>query len=402
MTNTLNNKDNEDIHAILEKSIKENYTYENGALLAKVGKTAKTYGYDKLLHGKLSDIFSKHPDRYEVKEVSPIVKYVRLKAKPLKIIGKIDLNQIPHISLTRMNEAENVSENSTDKCNSNNITPGNSDNIVSKKEEPDRKQYYLADFNPSKFKYMATFMEDPIMRTSFELTFSYLKFNFFRALKEDKVLIKDNRLIWNSSLVDKNIETIFITGNIDSTNRISVDKIIPKSHPELKKCIEYFGKLPQPVDFSKDPLRPFNSDSPISVNYRHVLIDNPFRYPQSLLNLLGVEADKNNPDKARQQFECYESFLLQFFDGGLTQTRKKIALDPSIPLKCWYKETNKLCWLVPINMGITKVEPVALILEETSIDCDLRYVAKTILTLKDAYKCARLIAPVVSNWLFWK
>ena len=71
-------------------------------------------------------------------------------------------------------------------------------------------------------------------------------------------------------------------------------------------------------------------------------------------------------------------------------------------MKYWYRETNKLCLIIPLNLGVENNDPIALILEECDDNYFKGYKAKTILELRDAYRGARLVQTQISDWLNWR
>lgn len=63
-----------------------------------------------------------------------------------------------------------------------------------------------------------------------------------------------------------------------------------------------------------------------------------------------------------------------------------------------------MCWLIPLRLGLTEKVNLTLIAEPTILNEVPVYRAHTILPLKEAFKCARLLGHVKAEWLkdAWK
>ncbi len=65
----------------------------------------------------------------------------------------------------------------------------------------------------------------------------------------------------------------------------------------------------------------------------------------------------------------------------------------------WFMTTDRMCWLVPLELGIDGKASIALVLDLAELNGQKVYRAYTVLGLEDAYRSARLVDRVTAKWL---
>lgn len=344
---------------------------DNGwADLAKVALVANTKGYDKNQFGKIGFFVNSYPEEFEVTDgISKLQKLIRLK----KVSPVIESSQNPELIVT---------EGSTFSRQQKNI-----DGIY--------------DLTSHQFEFFKQLVADKQMANSIELAISYLRYNFFKLKYENKILEDGDQLLWNIGLLDKNFDVIWCIGEKTPSGKAKIKKLFSSTSSCAAKSIIRFKGAPQPFDFSKDSLLPFNTNLNMKFNFSHILGERSFRIPVSLQRLLGVDWTCDNWSVKTDEIEKYSPFVRKIFIGSVQETIKKIDSNPQIPLKYWYKETNTLCWLIPVDLGVENEEPLALVMEQCGEGDQIYYLGRTILEQTEAYKGARLVQKVNSEWLKW-
>ena len=116
---------------------------------------------------------------------------------------------------------------------------------------------------------------------------------------------------------------------------------------------------------------------------------------------------RNNPELPVEQkyasneqlAEKYYNYFSQLLLGSIASTLKRIKNGTDKPVRYWHKTTNKMCWLIPLRMGITEKVDIALVLEPSILNNVDVYIGRTILPLKEAFKSARVVEQVTAEWL---
>jgi hypothetical protein len=154
--------------------------------------------------------------------------------------------------------------------------------------------------------------------------------------------------------------------------------------------------LPEKASFDEVGDAFFNQNLEIRLNSSHIIADHLDRIPTSLRNLVKAETAESD---AANTSGFYAGFYRRLVDGAVMETRRLISSQPQTPQKCWYRRTNKICWLLPLKLGVDDKVTSALVLEQCQSNGQSYYQGHTIISLRDAYKSARVVQPVVSDWL---
>lgn len=184
-----------------------------------------------------------------------------------------------------------------------------------------------------------------------------------------------------------------------------VKLFLRRSGREAREMIRLFGnKKPELVEFQ---LSQYNPELPIETEFGHILDERADRIPEEIIDMIrnspSLPSDLKTTDKATLVRNC-RNFLRRLLAGCIEDARKRLANRNDEPVEFWYKTTDKMCWLIPLRLGITEDVNLALVLEPSILNDTSIYRAHTILNLKEAFKCARLLGPVRSEWLrdAWK
>ena len=213
----------------------------------------------------------------------------------------------------------------------------------------------------------------------FAVLYSYIFNTFSKAQDDDKIFSTNSHSIFNTGLLNKFGEEIFMlfekNERYDGSNEdiphwcfklfvITSSHEIPKDmRANLPTHVDYFENCPSELYF--------DTKKPVSSNLAHVILENRDRLPDSAQSF---------PDE----------LLIQIIGSAEQQMKKRILRNNRLVVPQYYNK--KIMYLAPMLIG-KDVVPVAI---ESH---DETYRINTILTPGMAYCNARLIMKPESNWL---
>jgi hypothetical protein len=245
--------------------------------------------------------------------------------------------------------------------------------------------------------YLSGIVSDNLLAENSDLLRNHLLFTFYRLQYEDKILTDGETLFWNTGLFSRSLDPIFALAICTESGIVSQLKFMLDSTPDAQSNINRFGSVPKMANYDEAGDATFNPNLEIRLNSSHIIADHLNRFPTSLRNL--VKADTPESEDAANSSCFCESFYRRLVDGAIMETKRLISSQPQTPQKCWYRRTNKICWLIPLKLGLDDKVTSALILEHCLSNGQSYYQGHTIISLRDAYKCARVVQPVISDWL---
>lgn len=233
---------------------------------------------------------------------------------------------------------------------------------------------------------------------------NFLKYTFHKAVTEGKVLEADNMRLFHTGLFHNNTDEVFLLWGYDNSGK-PVKLFLRKGVREARKMRRLFGnRVPELIEFQ---IIQFDSELPIETEFGHILDERADRIPAEIIDMIRNSPSLPSDFRAADRTAIvrkYRNFLRRLLAGCIEDARKRLANRSDEPVEFWYRTTNKMCWLIPLRFGITEDVNLALVLEPSSLNDTPVYRAHTILNLKEAFKCARLLGPVRAEWLrdAWK
>ena len=189
-------------------------------------------------------------------------------------------------------------------------------NLNSHNSEPKAlKPVGIVDLTPQNFSYLLPMLDDRQLAKHPEDVNNFVKNVARRLIKEDKILVEGEDVFFNTCLRDKTGEYIYALGKLLGNSYIKLKKVFSASSACGVYAIDKFNAVPQPIDFSNDPLTSFNTKAEVKANLDHILIDNFSRHPDSLKKLLGFEEGIES-DFQKDEIRKYLPFLTRLFWGS--------------------------------------------------------------------------------------
>lgn len=233
---------------------------------------------------------------------------------------------------------------------------------------------------------------------------NHIIYTYHKASAEGKVLEAGDMRLFHTGLFHNNTDDVYLLWGYDN-NGNPTKCFLRRSGKEAREIIRLFGnKKPELVEFQ---LSQFNSELPIEIEFGHILDERADRIPEEIIDMIrhnqSLPSEYKTADKSAL-VRKYRNFLRRLLTGCIEDARKRLANRSDEPVEFWYKTNDKMCWLIPLRLGITEDVNLALVLEPSSLNDTPVYRAHTILNLKEAFKCARLLGPVRAEWLCdaWK
>lgn len=238
----------------------------------------------------------------------------------------------------------------------------------------------------SKLKYLAQLAEAENWRyhnpkhsgrkidESVSVLYQYIMHTFTKAKDDDKIVYSDENAIFNTGLLTRNGEEIFMLfqKNIyENTFEWFFKSFYKESAHEIPQSLR--SKLPTHVDYFADNPADAYFDSSLTIHgsFDHIIDDNYDRLPEVLHTL-----PKN--------------MVIDFLNGSKEIMRKRILRNNRLVIPQYYNK--RIMYLVPLKIGEETI-PLAIEKHEDT------YKINTILTNGMAYCNARLIMKPESNWL---
>lgn len=210
----------------------------------------------------------------------------------------------------------------------------------------------------------------------------YLEFTYRRLKQEKKIVFTPNNkyACFNTGLVTENLEDIYAFfeqhRNPSSKSSPYVFKAFLKK--SVKLLLNHFSdNLPDIANYFDNPeLLIYNPKCDLIIDVDHIIHDNLDRFPPHLQSADGAEL-------RRQLF------------GAIEEVKKKVRINYKIAVPQYWENMVQL--LLPLCLTVSSPNPdLALVVQKLN---EKTYNARTCLTLRMAYKNARLIVRPESVWL---
>lgn len=355
------------LHSILKRAVKETHTANGWSPMNKVGVFAHAMGYDSNNWGKLSRTIERFPDTFKVFEVSTTKKYVTL------VDADYEVSKTPHTILTRTLGVFNNHRTSSLKI---------------AEDVHGQLKPLIGD-------------ENDLAHNS-EVCRSVISNGFCKLKAENKILISKQHTLWNTGLRLSTGNCIWGYGEIDLMGHVRNIKFCVENSMKAEKLVVQFGQAPLPPVYGELKGGDFRPDLEIKINEYHILVERYFRFPEEYKAMVGIACNKENWRIFKSNIEDCIDFTGTYLARAIQRSRHAIARDKDIAIKYWDFKRNSMNWLIPVNLGVKNTQYRALIVEYCSEEGKSYYKARTILNLDMAYKNARLIKPVVSDWLHFE
>lgn len=261
--------------------------------------------------------------------------------------------------------------------------------------------------------------KDP--RYPYPILCRYLKWTFFRLVKENKILDKSPYSVFNTGLVDKRYFPIYAffeeikNPEKESPKWILKDFCIEGEEQIGKEIARNFRKMPESAQYFNNPsdvLYDISAGEP-KVNWKHIIIEDIDRLPKDFIEqhcqkIFPIQDTSNlNPDEKNKYFNALaEAIKKNDLTYRAITNRIKDAVELAIKRVRWnfktaipsyFPTTNKMSLLLPLALVSDDVVDIALVVEKTPPSGN--YLGHTILPLDLAYSNARLICRPDSDWL---
>lgn len=233
---------------------------------------------------------------------------------------------------------------------------------------------------------------------------NYLIYTFYKAVAEGKVLQFGNLRMFHTGWFHNNTDDVYMLWGIDQDGRIQ-KCFMRRSCKVARDFIRHFGnRTPQMVEY---PVLQFDPNLNFETEYGHIIDEHVDRIPEEIIEMLRHNPDLQNCSDDLSKEEIVRrgrNFLRRLLTGCIDDTRSRLGNRRDEAVLFWNKRADKMCWLIPLRFGVTERVNLTLIVEPTILNGDSVYRAHTILPLREAFKCARLLGPVRAEWLrdSWK
>lgn len=248
---------------------------------------------------------------------------------------------------------------------------------------------------------------------------NYLKYTFFRLMKENKVKCGTNYAAFNTGLVNKlydPIYALFGKNNKVQNNRYEwyfIDFCVAGQEREGKTLVNSFNPLPERATYADSNSDYFydGKSEPI-MDWNHIILENVGRLPVDFLT-------ENRPDgfiiRDTEEMEemdkraYYASFakaiendakifrtMQNRIKDALKVAMKRVEWNFKTAIPMYYPRNNTFSLLLPLALVDEDKIDVALVIEKKPSGL---YQGQTILPLELAYCDARLITRPDSDWL---
>lgn len=202
---------------------------------------------------------------------------------------------------------------------------------------------------------------------------NYLGKTLERLQEENKVVITDSFLVFNTGLFTCNYESIYLVAEKPKKESIKREWVFKEFCTEYDLDSTDISDLPQRANYFTDPsLLLFNWNYPVRVQYGHILEDNKSRLPKSIID-------------SKMKF--------QLLTGAIDTSIKKVIANYKLAVPQYYD--GKIQLLIPLYFEDDNKPDLAL----TVTKKNGYYQGHTCITLDMAYNNARIIAKPESNWL---
>jgi hypothetical protein len=361
-----------EIKKMLLLAINQNKEEKGWTNLVKIGKALKDVGldYKALGYEKLFQLVKENKDsiNYKIDRISPTISVVYVREKT-------------HAEKNKFVTIRNAQENPETILND----PGNAlTNWAS-----------LGDFQKTieKLKNMALserwFYGDGNSRQTLPILVKYLKYTFYRLVKEGKKIVElENYAAFNTGLVDKRYEPIYAMF-VKTPNSLRKWRFegfcIPGEDRLGKELVRNFNPLPSRAhyfDNVADMLYDTRSPKP-ELDWHHIVVENVDRLP---MNFVFENCPKNftltNIDSLSytDQNEYYEKLakaivedtktyrnITNRFKDALELALKRIEWNFKTAIPMYFPTMNKMSILLPLSLLDDENVDIALVVEKNRI-----------------------------------
>ena len=333
--------------------------------MVKMALTLNGLGYDKNIYGKMEARFLKYPKSFKIYEVSKTEKYVSLVDAPYDVAETPEEYYMGSVYPEEM------------------MITG------------------VSELSGMQFERLRPYIADSDLASSKELLTRVVCKYFFRLKSEGKLLRNGRHVIWNTGISSHSGCKMIGYGNVEKKGIVRIIMFAESDSTTVSKWISNFGAIPKTAEFPSIS-EPFNPNYEIRVNRHHILVERFWRFPKGYKNFFGIECESHDWKEKVSDIQEFLKLNTMVFEGSIAKTLRLIRETPIIPVNFWNIKTNSLDWLIPIDLGVKIQSFVALLLRLQEEDGQKYYNAYTILDTNAAYSNARLLGPVLSNWLKWE
>lgn len=236
-------------------------------------------------------------------------------------------------------------------------------------------------------------LEDPCV------LYNVIRFTGHKAEAEGKVLLYNNMRMFHTGLFYNNTDEVFLLWGYNNSGQ-PLKFFMRRSCKEAREAILRFGnRVPELVQF---PSMQFDSALRIEPEFGHIFDERTARIPDEIIEMLrhssGLSEEYQVADK-EDIVRASRNFLRRLLIGCIQDTQTRLENRQDEAVQFWFRRDDKMCWLIPLRLGVTEEVNLALVLEPSQLNGVPVYRAHTVLALKEAFKCARLLGPVRAEWL---
>ena len=251
---------------------------------------------------------------------------------------------------------------------------------------------------------------------------SYICTTFYRLSRENKIAISEDGELaaFNTGLVNKRYDDIYACFE-PSDKGIAWQFsgfTTAGAHGLGKQLVSKFNPLPQAATyFSRKEDMLFDLDKDLIVDYDHIIVDNIERLPLEFLeeemrsndDALEVIAEIKQGEPGDERAGLFEELSEIVEDDARVFRRTREGIEAAVRLACrrvrwnfktaipsYYPRGNSMSLLLPLSLTDEDHVDAALVVQLTPSG---NYQGQTILTMRQAYKHARLICRPDSDWL---
>ncbi|MDE6556224.1 MAG: DUF3825 domain-containing protein [Duncaniella sp.] len=226
-----------------------------------------------------------------------------------------------------------------------------------------------------------------------------LCYRLLRLEKEGKIIRPNKQFVCHTGLyTNDGVDPVYLLA-VGKAGCLDV-RTVERCEKDGRKMISILGNVePQPVSF---PRVHFDNTLEIVAEYGHILDDHPERLPNCLLEMVTRHPDypvSSSVTDAVDIVSKYRSYLLRQLMGAVELVATKLRNGTVEAAPFWFMTTDRMCWLVPLELGIDGKASIALVLDLAELNGQKVYRAYTVLGLEDAYRSARLVDRVTAKWL---
>lgn len=227
---------------------------------------------------------------------------------------------------------------------------------------------------------------------------NYLRYTYHKAIADGKVLMHENVRMFHTGWFHNDTDPVYMIWGCVSNSPVC-NLLRRSSSAGREYRLLFDNRVPEIVTFQTPE---FHADWDVEPEFGHIFDDRSERLPGEIIEMLRSFSLPDGDFAGRSNegiVIIYRNFLRRLLMGCIDDTRRRIQnrLEEAVPF--WFKRNNKMCWLLPLRMGIAEDVNLVAVLEPTTLNGKDTYIAPTVLGLKEAYKCARVLGPVRAGWL---